>query len=704
MRNLPALGCSAFILGLALSQHLLYLISLVLLLLTILLFRKVATRREVLILSAIAIIAAFYYQIRLPQPHPQDISLLLDSSPTQPQTIVRGKISSEIRLTSNQRQQFWLTAQSVTISETTQTVGGRVYVTIGDTNTPLYPQQIITLQGTLYQPRSPRNPGEFNFKNYLASQGCFAGLRGEKILTSSPPSWGFWQIRRRIVKAQVQGLGNSYGALLSSLVLGRQAVNLDPQIKDNYIKVGLAHILSASGFQVTLLLGIILKFTCSFTPKIQFLSGLSILLLYLALTGLQPAILRAVVMGLGVLVGLVLQRQVKLLGSLLLAATILLLINPIWIRDLGFQLSFLATLGLIVTAPPLEKHLDWLPNNLISFISIPLAAFIWTFPLIMYNFSVISISSIPLNIIAAPLVVIISLGGMASAFLALLYPPLGSLVASWLYLPLHLLTNLVNTIAVLPFSSYSIGKLSLPLLLISYSIIIFIWLNFYGQKYWKYLGIILGILIILPSLYKRFNLIQLTILSSPNKPPIIIQYQGSNLMINGQEKDLYKYTIAPFLSQEGVNHFDALISANNIEIDLPVKVKINPLRVSQEKYFKGINLKFLSQEQEIIQFYLHGKTWLWINQAHKDIPQDLDKTHLDKYPDVLIWSGKTLNLAWLNILQPRQAIATTKYVDFKLKKQLKKLGITWYSTSRDGAIQWQPEQGLKVIGEVVRED
>jgi hypothetical protein len=74
MHNLPALGCSAFILGLALSQYPIFLLLFSVLLLVILLVNKVYTKQEALILGFIAIIAAFYYHIRLPQPHPQDIS------------------------------------------------------------------------------------------------------------------------------------------------------------------------------------------------------------------------------------------------------------------------------------------------------------------------------------------------------------------------------------------------------------------------------------------------------------------------------------------------------------------------------------------------------------------------------------------------------------------------------------------------------
>jgi competence protein ComEC len=85
-------------------------------------------------------------------------------------------------------------------------------------------------------------------------------------------------------------------------------------------------------------------------------------------------------MGCGALIGLVVQRKRKPLNSLLIAATLLLLFNPVWIWDIGFELSFLATLGLMVTVQPLIKRLDWLPPAIASLVAVPITASIWTLP------------------------------------------------------------------------------------------------------------------------------------------------------------------------------------------------------------------------------------------------------------------------------------------------------------------------------------
>jgi competence protein ComEC len=120
---------------------------------------------------------------------------------------------------------------------------------------------------------------------------------------------------------------------------------------------------------------------------------------------------------------------------LLLAALVLLLINPLWIWDLGFQLSFLATLGLLVTSPALMKRLDWLPPTIASLIAVPIAATIWVLPLLLYVFSQVSTYSILANVVTSFLIAGITMGGFISAVFGAVWPLAGSAIAWLLYFP-----------------------------------------------------------------------------------------------------------------------------------------------------------------------------------------------------------------------------------------------------------------------------
>lgn len=655
--------------------------------------------RKVWLLAAlVSIVAVIYLEFRTPYPTTSDISNLLKNNSINDIKIT-GNIISEIRLNRKENLQFWLQVREFSLKDLPpEKSTGKLYVTLPNLAVnQVYPGQEITVKGLLYRPRRVNNPAAFDFANYLAQQGAFAGLRGETIINKKSPPWGVWQIRQRIVDAQIKGLGKDKGALLSSITLGRQAVNLPAKITDLFIKTGLAHILAASGFHVALLLGFVLTITRQLSARKQFTIGIIILIIYGTLTGLQPSVLRAILMGIGALIGLLYNRQVNSLGSLLLAATILLLWQPLWIWDLGFQLSFLATLGLIITVPLLQDKIDYLPNLLAEPMAISLAATLWTLPLLMYNFNSIALYNIPINIITTPLVTLISLGGVFSAFLALIYPPLGSISAVILYYPLELLLQITTFFSHLPFSTYSTGKLSLGVMLIIYIFLALICLKPSFQQRWHLISLFLLALILIPIIYKHLTLTQVTILATKSQPAIIIQDRGQTILINGYEPDTVRYTVLPFLRQEGINQIQGALTLektadwSTIQAEIPITKTLN-LSGQNNVTIGATNWQFFPDN--LVQWQIQGQSWLWISNAQKPVNLSA-KISANLTPLVLLWQGRKLNQKWLEIIQPQTAIAITSYLDRNTRNQLREAAVNVYWTGRDGAIQWTPTQGFK---------
>ncbi|NCQ68555.1 MAG: DUF4131 domain-containing protein [Microcystis aeruginosa W13-15] len=642
----------------------------------------------------IAIFAVVYLEIRTPYPSANDISNLLKNNVVNSIKIT-GNIISEIRLNRRENLQFWLEVKEFTLKNLpTEKSAGKLYVTLPNlAENQVYPGQEITIKGLLYRPRRANNPSAFDFANYLARQGAFAGLKGEIIIDKKSPTWGVWQIRQRIVEAQIQGIGQEKGTLLSSITLGRQAVNLPAKITDLFIKTGLAHILAASGFHVAILLGFVLTITRNLSPKQQFIIAITILIVYGTLTGLQPSVLRAILMGIGALIGLLYNRQVNSLGSLLLAATILLLWQPLWIWDLGFQLSFLATLGLIITVPLLKNKIDYFPNLIAEPIAISLAATLWTMPLLMFTFNSIALYSIPINIITTPLVTLISLGGVFTAFLGLIYPPLGSISASILYYPLELLLQITTFFSLLPFSTYSTGKLSLGVMLIIYICLTLICFNIWFRQRWHLIGLFILTLILIPIIYQHLTLTQVTVLATKSQPVIIIQNRGNTLLINGEEPATARYTVLPFLRQEGINQIQGAITVNNsaqfstISESIPIKKTLN---LSQSEKFNLGEITGQLLEKNLFKFQVKNQSWLWI--VNPKIPVNLSQ---EFSPLVLLWQGSNLDKQWLESIRPQTAIAVTTNLSRNVRNQLRKAGIKTYWTGRDGAIQWTAKNGFQ---------
>ncbi len=597
-------------------------------------------------------LASFYFQMRSPVPAINDISKLIPAvGNTQEIAVtVRGRVVSTPRLTRSGRSQFWLDTNLVSEINggeggvvVNREVSGQLYVTVPLLQaTGLYEDNTIAVVGSLYKPQPPSNPGAFDFAAYLARSGAFAGLKGRQIdwrtknaiadvnrgdnqaaafsESSGMPQSKIQAMRQRIVRSQLLYLNVPEGPLISAIALGKQAVDLPYYIRDYFVQVGLAHAIAASGTQVSMVLALVLALTRSFSKQLQFSFGVGALFLLVGLTGFEASVCRAALMGFGTLFALVLQREVKPLALLLIAAIILLLVNPLWIWDLGFQLSFLATLGLIVTSPPLMAKLDWMPPAIASIFVIPIAASVWVLPLLLYVFSVVSPYSIFVNIIAAPLLWILSIGGMISALAGLIFPPAGSGLAQLLDYPAKWLIAIAQYFSQLPGNSVAVGTVSEFQLIALYSLICWVWVGGssatdsvadltdvtdrrkksegkgkqedrrgkqelakdknQGKGRGKKgksrvialrvssaailpLAMVAGIsIIVLPAWHSQASLFQVTLLATPREPVLVIQERGKVALINSGDENTVRFIVLPFLQKQGVNSVNSAIATH----------------------------------------------------------------------------------------------------------------------------------------------
>lgn len=696
--------------------------------------------------GVLGLLASFYFQVRTPQPAANDISQFVSAATKEQIVTVQGKVTSTPRLTRSQRGQFSLEATQLSetksedeSADVSRRITGELYVTVPLLQaTGLYPGQAIAVTGVLYKPKSASNPGAFNFKVYLERQGIFAGLSGREITFANEqrPQWGWWLVRQRIVRSQVRWLGSPAGPLVSSIVLGSQVVDLPYDIHDLFVQAGLAHALAASGFQTSLLLGLVLALSRRLSPKLQVSGGVGTLVIFLCLTGLQPSVLRATVMGFGALIALAMQRQVKPLGALLLTAVLLLLFNPLWIWDLGFELSFLATLGLLVTVPPLIKRLDWLPPAIATLIAVPIAAALWTLPLQLHIFGIVPVYSLVINILSTPLISVISIGGIISALLALIWPLGGSALAWLLYYPTESLIKLVEFFSQLPGNSVALGTISVLQLLALYGLISLTWLQTWWQQRWWFAGSIAIGLILIP-VWHQSTVFRVTVLAAGAEPVLVIQDQGKVLLVNSGDANTTHFTVLPFLQQQGINQVDWAIATNArsrtssgwLEIlkRLPVKVfydhgatesettnhsaivnairshsgSYQPLNISQKIIVGSTAVQLIDTEPPILQLQVQKQTWLMLGNLNIDEQKKLALSGRLPQTQVVWWSGKFLASNLLKVLEPEVAIASSTIIAPDTVSYLRRSKIQLFWTARDGAIQWTPGNKFETTTEAV---
>lgn len=527
-------------------------------------------RGQWLFLGGVVLLAGIYISLRSPHPGPYDISRYVDRmraiSPIQ---VVTGQVIDEPRLNRDLKGRFRIAARQVGILDADGNmtfaiaVRGNLYITAPLLQTTgLHRGEWIKATGRSYLPDGAKNPNGFDFQAYLEQRNTFAGFVADELRFPEGAAWGLWQVRRRIVKAQLRALGSPLGQVVSAMALGRNAVDLPLDIQDLFSRVGLAHTIAASGFHVSLLLGTVLALLRSRPDKIKAFAGMGILLGYILLTGIQASVIRAALMGSATLAGLITNRKVMPSGALLLAATLMLLVNPCWIWDIGFQLSVVATLGLIVLVPPLTRWLDWLPVTLASLVAVPIAATLWTLPLTLYHFNVFAGLSVLLNAIATPIVTIISLGGMFSSLIALGMPPLGTTIAQFLEYPTQMLLWLAQTASQIPGSSIAVGQIALWQVILLLGTLMAASSKHPFRKRLNNV-VLAGIFMATiagPMGWRLLTQDQVTLLSAGDEMVWVQQKQGRTTLFNsGGEKTAF-YTVAPYLKQAGVNRIDNAIA------------------------------------------------------------------------------------------------------------------------------------------------
>ena len=690
---------------------------------------------------AIAACASFYLEFRVPKLAVNDISKFIPATAergTSQFTIVQGIVDSYPRVTRSQNSQFWLQATQLndiqgvfqegklSPADVSRPVTGRVYVTVPlQSGTGLQPGVEVSITGTLYLPRVSANPGGFSFRDYLSQSGGFAGMRGVQLRVpdeSQTQSWSWGKLRQRVAAAQVKWLDVPVGPLVTAMVLGADAVDVPFDLRDRFVRVGLAHALAASGFQVSLILNAILTLTRKRLSVVgQFNLGVVALLIFLGLTGCQPAVVRSVVMGMAVLIAVRTKRQINPISSLFIAGTLLLIINPLWVWDIGFELSFLATLGLIVTVEPLQQKLDWLPPTIADLITVPLAASIWTLPIQLYVFKVFPLYSLPANVLTSPLISVISIGGTIGALAGSIVPIVGSAISWVLYAPTQLLIWIVDLFNYLPSTSFAVGQISLWQLFALYGLILFVWAVPTLQKHWQ-LPILVGMLVIIvPLAIWKTTELQITALASKEEQILVIQDRGRTIVVNTGNESVTRFVMLPFLQQQAINQIDRAIDFNHapglnnwqlLSSFTPIKefysigadssnaagaIKFVPLPVGKSYKFDRVEIITIKTNPAIFQINIpdFNQKWLVIGDDTTDKAQTaIDLEKLNSAP-ILYWSGGKLTDRSIKSINPQVAIAATASPDLETVRLLEKHKTTVYYTGRDGAVQWTKEDSFK---------
>lgn len=240
-------------------------------------------------------------------------------------------------------------------------------------------------------------------------------------------------------------LPESHAGLLAGILFGTRA-NLNRQLTDAFITTGTIHIIALSGQNVSIVAAFTASFLTTFVSRrIASLLTILVLTLYLWFVGLSPSLVRAVIMGSLTLFAVIFGKRNWSLLSLFLAVSTMLLLHPLWITDLGFQLSVLATLGIILFGGN-EKRI------ILSELRITLAAQLLTTPLIFFHFHRLSLIAPVTNVAIGWTMPYLMVFGWVAAIAGYVFFPLGLLPAWVCWVLLSYVLRIVEATAGLPFA------------------------------------------------------------------------------------------------------------------------------------------------------------------------------------------------------------------------------------------------------------
>lgn len=321
----------------------------------------------------------------------------------------------------------------------------------------------VTAEGKLRRPQSYQNPGLLDTRFLLRSDGItaamFAQMNDIYIEENVEPTYAQiflrWaaNIRAHYLDRMTEVMPHTDAAAIFAMLFGGYE-GIRPELLEAFTVTGIVHILSVSGSHISLLAAVI-AWAALFLRLPRVLSAAVVILaivVYVILAGLVPPAVRSGIMGAVAFLGMVLGRERDAQYLLVLTGLLMLLVSPLLLFHISFQLSFLATAGLLFLAPVLLQWMNGMPRLIAASLSITMGAQLATLPILAWHFNRISLSALLSNLLVVPLVDVIIILGLGGGIAAFLVPILGKIVFAFDSILLGTTYEITRTLAALPFS------------------------------------------------------------------------------------------------------------------------------------------------------------------------------------------------------------------------------------------------------------
>ena len=349
----------------------------------------------------------------------------------------------------------------------------------------LKPGDQCFFKGDLQQPKAATMPNAFDYKQYLHDQHIHWQFKIDKIEKCHSPDQ--FKVDLFLLHLRLKGLElielhfpSSSEGIVQALLFGERKL-IDEEVEKGYQSLGIVHLLAISGLHVGLLVGgvyFVIIF-CGVTHERARLIFLLLLPIYMMITGGSPSVIRASFMVILYFLIKMFRLKIPPIDVISFTCLFLLIINPYYLFQVGFQLSYVVSLGLLLSAKLITQYKTFLAKlTIVSSVSQ-----LCSIPLLLYHFFEVSLISLPLNMLFVPFYSFLILPlSIVATFLIIVFPPIGTFFVTFLDAILSYSHLFVLNVLKLPFSTLVTGRPSIIFILF-YCLVTYFLLLRLEQKY-----------------------------------------------------------------------------------------------------------------------------------------------------------------------------------------------------------------------------
>jgi competence protein ComEC len=442
----------------------------------------------------------------------------------------------------------------------------------------------IEFEGLLSLPAGVRNPGGFDYRRYLLQKGVGAsvfaypyaiepgtGKRGNLLVQAG------LNIRKRIIYVIENSLPPQQAGLMNGMLIGYRD-GLSEEVQDAFSNAGLTHIMAVSGANVAFMvlpLAFLLK-RLKVPKRAANLFIIGFLILFVFITGIEPSVLRAVIMAIILLAAAILYREPDTYAAIAFSCILILAANPCMLFNIGFQLSYAATLSIVMLYKNIKKRISRrsMPEWISEVLAATVAAQLGVLPITLICFNKVSIIAIIPNLLAVPMLELITILGSLMAILgqfSLLISQLIGYLCCVLLSAVLLITKFASNVP------FAVLRTVTPSLVLAAAYYITVWFLLWYKPIknirlrLKHVAIAFSfaaVLFLVSSLQpQRLEVFFLDV--GQGDSAFIRTYAGKTVLIDGggssdpsHASNIGKSVVVPFLLDSGVSHIDAVIATH----------------------------------------------------------------------------------------------------------------------------------------------